>query len=170
MNGTMDVRQVFKAAVGEQGRNFVRGTTYTDAHKFLRHVSTLHYKATGEIVKYLFKRLGFNNAWDMQFIETNLCRKGKYVFFGATRKNNPTHKNLLNKITDHISDSDKIDSWAKGKSILNDHAVGVDIDSNMQGTIYDNGCLGGEKIFSIQNLATRMRCMNQCFVMDIYKV
>ena len=27
MNQTMDVRYIFKAAVGEQGRNFVRGTT-----------------------------------------------------------------------------------------------------------------------------------------------
>ena len=158
----MDVRDVFKAAV--------RGTTSTDAHKFLRHVSTLHYKATGSIVKYSFKQLGFNNAWDMNHLEANLCRKGKYVFFGATRKNNATHKRLLLSITAQDSDNDKLDSWIKGKSILNDHAVGVDIDENMQGTIYDNGCIGGEKIFSIQNLATRMRWMNNCFLMDIYKV
>ena len=42
MNGTMDVREVFKAAVNEQGKNFVRGTTSTDAHLFLRHVSDMH--------------------------------------------------------------------------------------------------------------------------------
>lgn len=170
MNGTMDVRDVFKDAVGEQGKNFVRGTTSTDAHKFLRHVSTLHYRATGSIVKYSFKQLGFNSTWDMKLIESNLCRKGKYVFFGATRKNNESHKRLLTSITAQTTDTDKIDSWIKGKPIHNDHAVGVDVDEHMNGTIYDNGCVGGEKVFSIQNLATRMRWMNQCFLMDIYKM
>ena len=164
----MDVRDIFKAAVGEQGKNFVRGTTSIDAHKFFRHVSKLHYAATKSLVIYKFKQLGFNNNWDMHSIESNLCKPGKYVFFGATRKNNDTHKRLLTSITAQCSDSDKLDSWIKGKPILNDHAIGVDVDDHMNGTIYDNGCIGGEKIFSIQNLATRMRWMNQCFLMDLY--
>ena len=82
----MDVRYVFKAAVGEQGRNFVRGTTSTDADKFFRHVSKLHFAATGSLVVYKFKQLGFNNDWDMHSIESNLCKPGKFVFFGPTRK------------------------------------------------------------------------------------
>jgi hypothetical protein len=142
MNQTMDVREVFKAAVGEQGRNFVR----------------------------VVKQLGFNNDWDMHSIESNLCRPGKYVFFGATRKNNDTHKRLLTSITAQHSDSDKINTWIKGKQILNDHAIGVDVDDNMNGIIYDNGCTAGENFFSIQNLATRMRWMNQCFLMDLYVI
>ena len=68
----MDVRDFFKAAVGKQGRNFVRGTTSTDAHRFLRHVSKLHFAATGSLVVYKFKQLGFNNDWDMHSIECNL--------------------------------------------------------------------------------------------------
>ena len=58
----------------------------------------------------------------------------------------------------------------KGKQILNDHAIGVDVDDNMNGIIYDNGCTAGEKFFSIQNLATRMRWMNQGFLMDLYVI
>jgi hypothetical protein len=65
MNKTMDVRDIFKAAVGEQGKNFVRGTTSTDAHKFFRHVSKLHFAATGSLVVYKFKQLEFNNDWGM---------------------------------------------------------------------------------------------------------
>ena len=170
MNQTMDVREMFKAAVGEQGKNFVRGTTSTDAHRFFRHVSKMHFEATGLLVVYKFKQLGFNNDWDMHSIESNLCRPGKYVFFGATRKNNDTHKRLQTSITAQHSDSDKLDTWIKGKQILNDHAIGVDVDTNMNGTIYDNGCTAGEKNFSIQNLATRMRWMNQCFLMDLYVI
>ena len=94
MNGTMDVREVFKAAVNEQGKNFVRETTSTDAHLFLRHVSDMHYRSTGLIVRYSSKQLGFNGTWDMTHLETNLSRKGKYVFFGASRRNNDTHKRL----------------------------------------------------------------------------
>ena len=143
----MDVRDIFKAAVGEQGRNFVRGTTSTDAHKFFRHVSKLHFAATGSLVVYKFKQLGFNYDWDMHSIESNLCRPGKCVFFGATRKNNDTHKRLRTSITAQHSDSDKLDTWIKGKQILNDHAIGVDVDEKMNGTIYDNGCTGGGKNF-----------------------
>ena len=170
MNGTMDVREVFKAAVNEQGKNFVRGTTSTDAHLFLRHVSDMHYRSTGLIVRYSFKQLGFNGTWDMTRLETNLSRKGKYVFFGASRRNNDTHKRLLTSISTKSLDTDKIDTWIKGKPMLNDHAIGVDLDEHLQGTIYDNGCTGSEFFFSIQNLATRMRWMNQCYLMDLYVI
>ena len=88
----MNVREVLKAAVNEQGKNFVRGTTPTDAHLFLRHVSNMHYRSTGLIVRYSFKQLGFNDTWDMTRLEINLSRKGNYVFFGASRRNNDTHK------------------------------------------------------------------------------
>jgi hypothetical protein len=170
MNGTMDVRDVFKEAVGEQGRNFIRGTNSTDAHLFFRHVLSLHYKKNKTIITYKFKQLGFNNNWDMQLLEKNLSKKGKYVFFGATRKNNESHNVLLKSISSQCSDTDKIETWIKGKQIQNDHAIGVDIDDNMQGTIYDNGCTKGEKFFTIQNLATRMRWMNQCYLMDLFIV
>ena len=50
-------------------------------------------------------------------------------------------------ITAQHSDSYKLDTWIKGKQILNDHAIGVDVDDNMNGTIYDNGCTAGEKFF-----------------------
>ena len=171
MNRTMDARDIFKAAaVGEQSRNFVRGMTSTDAHRFFRQASKLHFAATGSLVVYKFKQLGFNNDWDMHSIESSLYRPGKYVFFGATRKNNDTHKHLLTSITAQHSDSDKLDTWIKGKQILNGHAIGVDVDEKMNGTIYDNGCTGGENFFSIQNLATRMRWMNQCFLMDLYVI
>ena len=52
--------------------------------------------------------------------------------------------------------------------MLNDHVIGVDLDEHLQGTIYDNRCTGGEFFFFIQNLATRMRWMNQCYLMDLY--
>ena len=92
------------------------------------------------------------------------------MFFGATRKNNDTHKRLLTSITVQHSDSDKLDKCIKGKQILNDHAIGIDVGDKMNGTIYDNGCTGGEIFFSIQNLAPRMRWMNQCFHMDLYVI
>ena len=66
--------------------------------------------------------------------------------------------------------TDKIDTWIKGKPMLNDHVIGVDLDEHLQGTIYDNGCTGGEILFSIQNLATRMHWMNQCYLMDLYVI
>ena len=79
-------------------------------------------------------------------------------------------RSLLTSITAQHSDSDKLDTWIKGKQILNDHAIGVDVDDKMNGTIYDNGCTADEKRFSIQNLATRMRWMNQFFLMDLYVI
>ena len=130
----------------------------------------MHYRSTGLTVRYSFKQLGFNDTWDMTRLETNLSRKGKYVFFGASRRNNDTHKHLLTSISTKSIDTDKIDTWIKGKPMLNDHAIGVDLDEHLQGTIYDNGCTGGENFFSIQNLATRMRWMNQCYLMDLYVI
>ena len=97
----------------------------------------------------------------MTRLETNLSRKGKYVFFGASRRNNDTHKRLLKSISTKSLDTDKIDTWIKGKPMLNDHAIGVDLDERLQGTIYD---------IPIQNLATRMRWINQCYLMDLYVI
>ena len=75
-------------------------------------------------------------------------------FFGATRKNNPSHQNLLKSIEIHDSDENKIDCWKKGKPLLNDHAVGVEVDDNMI-EIYDNGCVHGDfftnTVFSNKN-------------------
>jgi hypothetical protein len=169
INGTRDVRNVFKEAVGCSGRNFVRGTTSTDAHTFLRHVSNLHYKSKGKKVTYKFIKLGYNNEWSLEYLQKNLCKEGKYILFGATIKNNPSHKLDIKKIHNQISDSDKMNSWQKIKSVNSDHAVAVHIDDKMMGTIYDNGCVSGKKCFSFDNLVSRMRYINHCFLFDIYE-
>lgn len=167
MNGTRDVRDVFKDAVGHRGKNFVRGTYANDARTFLRHVSKFHYYDSGILVRYTFKELGFNNEWSIDKLYSNMCKKGQYIFFGATRKNNVTHQKLLKNIKAQDTEGEKMKSWANAKPMNNDHAIGVVVDENMVGTIYDNGCSKGEKVFSLENLAIRMRWMNQCFFMDL---
>lgn len=168
MNGTSDVRDVFKAAVGEQGRNFIRGTSSEDAHKFLTYVSNYHFHKCKTCVRYSFKKLGYNHEWSIERLEQSISKKGKYVFFGATRKNNDSHKKQLCAIKKCTYDDDKIDCWKKIKPLLNDHAIGVMVNDDMSGTIYDNGCVTGEKFLSIINLATRMQCMTECFLLDIF--
>lgn len=167
MNNTRDVRDVFKEAVGSQGRQFVRGTTHVDAHRFLRHVTSLHYHASGLKLRYDFKKMGYNKEWDMNLLFKNLCTKGKYILFGATHKNNASHNNIIKTVHSQCCDEDKIDTWIKAKSALNDHAIGLDVDENMMGTIYDNGCTKGFKEFSFNNLSSRMRWINACYKIDI---
>ena len=168
MNGTKDVRDVFKAAVGEQGRKFVGGTSSTDAHKFFTYVSNYHFHKCKSRVRYSFKALGFNDQWSIEKLEQTLSKKGKYVFFGATRKNNDTHQKQLCSIKKLPYDDDKVGCWNKIKPLLNDHAIGVVVNDDLSGTINDNGCITGEKFLTILNLATRMQSMTECFLLDIY--
>ena len=53
------------------------------------------------------------------------------------------------------------------KPLLNDHAIGVVVNDDLSGTIYDNGCVTGEKFLTILNLATRMQSMTERFLLDI---
>ena len=101
-------------------------------------------------------------------MEQTLSKKGKYVFFGATRKNNDTHQKQLCSIKKLPYDDDKIGCWNKIKPLLNDHAIGVVVNDDLSGTIYDNGCITGEKFLTILNLATRMKSMTERFLLDIY--
>lgn len=150
----------------------MRGTTHVDAHKFLRHVTSLHYHSSGGsvLLRYEFRKLGYNKEWSMSLLYKNLCTKGKYVLFGATHKNNTSHNNIVKNIHSKCSDEDKIDTWIKAKPTLNDHAIGVEVDDNMTGTIYDNGCTGGSKPFTMDNLSSRMRWINACYKIDIKPV
>ena len=168
MNGTKDVRDVFKAAVGEKGRTFLRGTSSTDAHTFFRYVSNYHYHKCEVKVRYSFKKLGYNNQWSIERLQQTLSKKGKYVFFGATRKNNDSHQKQLDSIKKLPHDDDKIDCWNKMKHILSDHAIGVQVNDDMSGIIFDNGCVTGEKFLSVINLATRMQCMIESYLLDIF--
>ena len=72
-------------------------------------------------------------------------KSGFWGSFEFTRSPNDTHKHLLTSISTKSLDTGKIYTWKKGKPMLNDHAIGVDLDENLQGTIYDNGCTGGKK-------------------------
>ena len=168
MNGTKDVRDVFKAAVGEQVRTFLRGTSSDDAHTFFKYVTNYHYHKCKTCVRYSFKRLGYNNEWSIERLEQSLSRKGKYVFFGATRKNNDSHQKQLSTIKKYKYDDEQLECWNKVKQLQSDHAIGVLVNDDMSGTIYDNGCTTGEKFLSIMNLATRMQCMTECFLLDIF--
>ena len=161
---------MFKEAVGSQGRNFVRGTTHIDAHKFLRHVTTQHYRSSGLLLRYTFKRMGYNKEWDMGQLYKNLCTKGKYIMFGATHKNNASHHKIINDIHAKESDVYKMEHWINEKPALNNHAIGVEVDEFMVGTIYDNGCIGGTKQFTIDNLCLRMRWINECYRIDMTKI
>ena len=68
MNGTKDVRDVFKEALGEgHGKHFVRGTTRQDAHKFLQYVHHEQYKRKVD-VKYAFTACGGNKKWSVKML------------------------------------------------------------------------------------------------------
>ena len=138
-------------------------------HTFLRHVSTKHYKSSGRLIKYKFRKLGFNASWNVEQLIKNLCQKGKYILFGAASNKSPSHKSLQKSIYGQTADEEKIEAWTKSKSIMTDHAVGVEVDDNMNVTIYDNGCAGGLRPFSIDNLVSRMRCINECYLLDLYE-
>ena len=86
MNGTKDVRDAFKAAVGEQGRNFVRATSSTDAHKFFTYVSNYYFHKCKSRVRYSFKALGLNDQWSIEKLEHTLSKKGKYAFLAQRAK------------------------------------------------------------------------------------
>lgn len=167
MDGTMDVRDLFKEAVAGRGRNYLSGTSSKDALAFFKHVANKHWARDKSILKYSFKRLSHNDAWSIDDLLGNLCTQGKYILFGATRKNNDSHKSQLDTILSQKSETDKLSAWNKAKTLANDHAIGVEVDDNMQGYIYDNGCVSGRKKFSIDNLATRMRCINAIFIMEL---
>lgn len=165
----MDVRDVFREAVASRGKNYLAGTSNKDALAFFKHVANKHWAKDQSILRYSFKVMGFNDEWSIDDLLKNLSKKGKYILFGATRKNNASHKLQLETIHTQKSETDKLFAWKKAKPISNDHAIGVEVDDNMQGYIYDNGCVSGKKVFSIDNLATRMRCINSIFIMEFYK-
>ena len=49
----------FKESLGiGHGRNFIWGTTKTDAHSFLQHVADVHWKHDKTVVRYSFKQCG----------------------------------------------------------------------------------------------------------------
>jgi hypothetical protein len=82
----VSVRDMFKESLGiGQGRNFIRGTTKTDAHSFLQPVANVHWQRDKTIVRHLFKQCGRNQLWDVGSLQKQLSREGKYVFFGAKR-------------------------------------------------------------------------------------
>ena len=174
MNGTIGVRDVFKEALGVgHGRNFIRGTTKTDAHSFFQHVANLHWKRDKTIVRYSFKQCGINQLWDVGRLQKQLSREGKYVFFGATRNTSDSHQAQLKGLKrartgENKSDEKLIKLWLSGSVLLNTHAVSIVIDSNLMGRIYDNGCTSGEKIYSVSNIAERMRSLTECFVFELW--
>jgi hypothetical protein len=173
MNGTMGIRDMFKESLGVgHGRNFIRGTTKTDAHLFLQHVANVHWHRDKSVVRYSFKQCGIDQLWDVGRLQKQLSREGKYVFFGATRNTSDSHKaqlKSLKRARTEVDGSDEklIELWLSASVLLNTHAVSVVIDSNLEGKIYDNGCTSGEKIYSIVNLAERMRSLTECFVLEL---
>ena len=174
MNGTMGIRDVFKEALGVgHGRNFIRGTTKTDAHAFFQHVANLHWEKDRSVVRYSFKKCGINQVWDVGRLQKQLSREGKYVFFGATRNTSDSHqaqlKGLKRARTEENGSDDKLIAlWLSASVLLNTHAVSIVINSDLEGKIYDNGCTSGEKIYSLANIAERMRCLSECFVLELW--
>lgn len=174
MNGTMGIRDVFKEALGVgHGRNFIRGTTKTDAHTFFQHVANLHWEKDRSVVRYSFKKCGINQVWDVGRLQKQLSREGKYVFFGATRNTSDSHqaqlKGLKRARTEENGSDDKLIAlWLSASVLLNTHAVSIVINSDLEGKIYDNGCTSGEKIYSLANIAERMRCLSECFVLELW--
>ena len=70
MNGTLDVRDVFREALGEsRGKNYFRRTTSTNAHRFFQHISRMHYKKDKTKVKYAFKKCGGKELWSVLNLE-----------------------------------------------------------------------------------------------------
>ena len=171
MNGTRDVRDLFKDALGEgHGRNFMRGTTANDARKFFAYVAAQHKIKDGTTVRFAFKKCGGNKKWSVALLMKQLSRSGKYVFFGATRKNNGAHNKQLKQMRSQKEDEAKIIAWDKAQALLSDHAVSVVVNVNSEGKIFDNGCTSGEKVYSVQNVAERMRSLNDCFYVDLFVV
>jgi hypothetical protein len=170
MNGTEEVRHVFKTALGVgYGKNFVRGTTKTDAHTFLKHVCdqyTLRYKKS---VHYSFKECSRQKSWNVGRLEKQLSRQGKYVFFGATRNTSDSHKAQFRGLKKEKSPAEAVKKWLDASVLLNTHAVSVVIDSNCDGVIYDNGCTSGEKVYSVLNIAERMRSLSECYVLELWQ-
>ena len=93
--------------------------------------------------------------WTVNNLAKQLSCKGKYVMLGATRKTCDAHKSLFKTVA-RADDDEKMAVWGSQKQIRMDHAIGVTVESDWQGTIYDNGCKPtGQKVLSPQNLAGR---------------
>ena len=174
MKGTISVRDMFKESLGVgYGRNFIRGTTKTDAHAFLQHVANVHWHRDKTVVRYSFKQCGIDHFWDVGSLQKQLSREGKYVFFGATRNTSDSHKAQFKSLKRARTEADGSDEklialWLSASVLLNTHAVSVVIDSDLEGTIYDNGCTSGEKIYSVANIAERMRSLTECYVLELW--
>lgn len=164
------MRDQFKEAFGiGHGRAFIYGTTHADAHTFFRHVAAKHYKKSKTVVKFMFKRCGGNKQWNVSMLQDQLSRKGKYVFFGATRNTSDSHKKQFASLKKAAKDKQSVlEVWSKSNTLVSDHAVSVVVDDKSEGLIYDNGCTSGEKIYSVLNVAERMRSISDCFVLDLY--
>jgi hypothetical protein len=114
-----------------------------------------------------------NQLWDVGRLQKQLSREGKYVFFGATRNTSDSHKaqfKSLKRARTEMDGSDEklIALWLSASVLLNTHAVSVVIDCDLEGKIYDNGCTSGEKIYSVANIAERMRSLTECFVLELW--
>lgn len=169
MNGEEDVREIFKKAIGEsRGKNYVFGCTSQDVHKFFQYVSKMHWNKNKKKVEYRFRRCGGKYQWTVNNLAKQLSRKGKYVMLGATRKTCEAHKSLFKTVA-RADDDEKMAVWGNQKQIRMDHAIGVTVESDGQGTIYDNGCKPtGQKVLSPQSLAERMHCIHECFFLDLF--
>ena len=87
------MRDQFKEALGNNHRRaLVKGTTFADAHTFLRHIVTKHYKRDKTRIKFAFKKCGGNAKWSVDMLQKQLQRNGKYVFFGVSRSTSTAHK------------------------------------------------------------------------------
>lgn len=197
MNGEINIRDQFKAAMGtELKRTYLKGTTFADAHKFFKYIALQHKLKDKTKIKFVFKKCGGNKKWSVDMVQKQLGRSGKYVLFGVSRSSSDAHteqfaqlKRVANKQLKEFKEVAKEDGrtldmeevqkvinqkvlnqWAKAKMLISDHAVSVVVDDKFNGVIYDNGCTYGDKVLSVLNLAERMRTLAECFVVDLRRM
>ena len=96
MNGKFTVRDQFKEALGSNHRRtIVKGSTFADAHTFLRHIVTQHLKRDKTKIKFVFKKGGGNAKWSVDMLQKQLRKNGKYMFFGVSRSTSAAHKDHI---------------------------------------------------------------------------
>ena len=90
------MREQFKEASGSNHRRaIVKGTTFANANTFFRHIVTKHLKRGKPMIKFSFKKCGGNAKWNVEMLQKQLRRKGKYVFFGVSRSTSNAHEDQL---------------------------------------------------------------------------
>ena len=169
-----DAGNTFKAALGLSADNkLLYGTSVEYAVTYMKYGCAGN-KKRGIKLKYEFRRVtgrhGKVRKWNVQSItETVVKKRGIYVIFGKAKRANAIHKALMKRIKKADCVGEELEIYSKVAKGLSrkDHAISIRSDENGV-RLFDNACTNGSIEFNIENLASKMIDLTNCYYFDVY--